>query len=200
MRMAAGIATAVLALAVAGEARGQSVHVSAFGGLQFGGSLIEKDGRGRCSLDEGFAWGGALEVEIVESWRFAALYSRQETRIESAARRPLSDLKVEHYMVGIQEEKGEGRVRWIGTALVGATRFDPRAPSLGSDLRFAAGLELGVKYFVSNRLGFRAEARGFYSFVEANTDALCANGTCIFSFSGSGLAQGDVSGGIVLAF
>ena len=48
MRMAAGIAAAVLALAVAGEARGQSVHVSAFGGLQFGGSLIEKDGRGRC--------------------------------------------------------------------------------------------------------------------------------------------------------
>jgi hypothetical protein len=201
MRMAAGIATAVLALAAAGEARGEtSVHVSPFGGLQFGGSLIEKSGRDRASLNEGFVWGATVEVEIVESWRFAVLYSRQETRIESVSERPLFDLKVERYMAGIQEEKGEGPVRWIGTAFIGATRLAPRAPSLGSDLRFAAGLELGVKYFVSNRLGLRAQARGFYTFVDADADALCLNGTCVFAFSGSGMAQGEVSGGILLAF
>jgi hypothetical protein len=197
---AAGIATAVVALAAAGEARGQSVHVSVFGGLQFGGSLIEKAGADRCSLEEGFAWGGTVEVEFAPAWRLAALYSRRETTIETVLGRPLSGLKVEHYMAGIQEEKGEGRVRWIGTALVGATRLVPRAPSLGSDLRFAAGLELGVKYFVSDRLGLRAQARGFYTFVEADTDALCVNGRCIFAFSGSGMAEGDVSGGLVLAF
>ena len=200
MRMAAGIAAAVLALAMAGEARGQSVHVSPWGGLQFGGSLLERTGRDRASLHEGFAWGGAVEVEFAPSWRIAVLYSRQETRIESLTARPLSDLKVERYMAGIQEEKGEGPVRFFGTALVGATRLVPQAPSLGSDLRFAAGLELGVKYFVSDRLGFRAEARGFYTFVEADTDALCLDGTCVFAFSGSGMAQGDVSAGIVLAF
>ena len=199
MRMAAGIATALLALA-AGEVRGQTVHVSTFGGLQFGGSLLGKDGAGHASLQEGFVWGGALEVEVAESWRFAVQYSRQETSIESAAARPLFDLKVERYMAGIQEEKGEGPVRWYGTALLGATRLVPRAPSLGSDLRFAAGLELGVKYFVSSRLGFRAEARGFYTFVDADSDALCANGVCLFSFSGSGMWQGNVSGGLVVVF
>ena len=133
----------------------------------------------------------------MESWRFAVLYSRQETTVESRSARPLFDLKVERYMVGIQEEKGEGPVRWIGTAFIGATRLVPRSQSLGSDLRFAAGLELGVKYFVSKRLGLRAQARGFYTFVEADTDALCVNGTCVFAFSGSGMAQGEVSGGVV---
>lgn len=201
MRMAAGIAAAVLTLAAAGEARGQtSVHVSPFGGLQFGGSLIDRNGEGRASFNEGFVWGGTVEVEFVESWRVAVLYSRQVTTIESRSARPLFDLKVERYMAGIQEEKGEGPVRWIGTAFIGATRLVPRSESLGSDLRFAAGVDLGFKYFVSRRLGLRAQARGFYTFVEADTDALCLNGTCVFAFSGSGMAQGEVSGGVVLAF
>ena len=177
------------------------VHVSAIAGLQFGGSIASRDGLGEASFGESLAWSGALEVEVAEGWRFAALYSRQETEI-----RPprgffrVFDLAVERYLAGVQEEKEAGPFWWFGTALVGATRFIPQAPQLGSDTRFTAALEVGLKYFPSRRLGVRVQARGFYTVVDAEGGALCLNGACIFAFSGSGLWQGEVSGGLVVGF
>ena len=44
------------------------------------------------------------------------------------------------------------------------------------------------------------EARGFYTLVKGEGGMACANGTCLFAFSGNGLWQGDVSVGLILAF
>ncbi len=49
-------------------------------------------------------------------------------------------------------------------------------------------------------MGLRFEARGLYTLVRASGGVFCANGSCLFAFSGSGLWQGDVSGGLILAF
>lgn len=177
------------------------MHVSAIAGFQFGGSVASADGLREASFDESLAWSAALEVEVAEGWRFAALYSRQETAIHPPPGFFRAfDLAVERYLAGVQEEKEAGPFWWFGTALVGATRFIPQAPQLGSDTRFTAALEIGLKYFPTRRLGLRVQARGFYTVVDAEGGALCLNGACVFAFSGSGLWQGEVSGGLVLGF
>jgi hypothetical protein len=169
-------------------------------GLQFGGSFQSADGLRKHSLDEGLAGSAAAEISVSPGWRFALLYSREYTGVEASSRFRPFDLIVERYMAGIQEEKGESPVLWFGTAWVGATRLVPSAPELDSDTRFALGLELGVKYLFSERVGLRAQARGFYTIVQSNSGALCRNGDCLFLFSGSGFLQGDVSGGLILVF
>lgn len=177
------------------------VHVSANAGLQFGGSVSSPDGLLHASFDESVAWSAALEVEVAEGWRFAALFSRQETEIHPPRGFFRTfDLAVERYLAGIQEEKEAGPFWWFGTGWVGATRFIPQAPQLGSDTRFTAGIEIGLKYFPTRRVGIRVQARGFYTVVDAEGGALCLDGACLFAFSGSGLWQGEVGGGLVFGF
>ena len=47
---------------------------------------------------------------------------------------------------------------------------------------------------------WRFEARGFYTPVTSGGGAICSNGRCTFAYSGSGMFQGDVSGGVVFVF
>ena len=104
-------------------------------------------------------------------------------------------------MVGIQEEpETDGPVRFFGVALLGATRLIPGLADTDSELRFAAGLSLGAKVLATGRVGFRFEARAFYTVVDSGGAVYCQGGTCLFRFSGSGIWQGDVTAGLVLRF
>jgi hypothetical protein len=49
-------------------------------------------------------------------------------------------------------------------------------------------------------VGLRLETRGYWTLVSGEGGVACVNGSCLFAFSGSGLWQGDVNGGLVLAF
>jgi hypothetical protein len=57
-----------------------------------------------------------------------------------------------------------------------------------------------MKSFFTKNVGLRLEARGFWTLVDGEGGVACVNGTCLFAFSGKGLWQGDVSGGLVFAF
>jgi hypothetical protein len=108
---------------------------------------------------------------------------------------------IERYLAGFQEEKGEGgTVRWFGTVWLGATRFVPGLGGYDATTKFGGGVGLGVKMFFAKNVGLRLEARGFYTLVKGEGGAFCVNGQCLFAFSGTGLWQGDVSGGLILAF
>jgi hypothetical protein len=191
------LACALLALSTCGvPAVAGDVQVAPFVGLQYGGSLGSVSGG--YSVGAGLAYGGTVDVDLGESWGLEFMYSRQETEL-SRASAPRFDLTVERYMAGVREEKGEGPWRLVGVFLVGATRFAPGFSGFGSDTRFTASLGLGGKFFLSKRFGLRAEARGYYVVVESGGAALCS-GSCVFFYSSSGLWQGDVTAGVILAF
>jgi hypothetical protein len=169
-----------------------TVQIAPFAGYQFGGSVRTLSGA-NVSLS-GVDYGGTLTVRISESWSVEALYSRQSVELTGPF-----DATVERYMGGIVEERDHGRSRFFGVALVGATRYVPALPQYGSQAVFTIGLGLGVKSLLAKHIGFRLDARGFYAITEAGGGLFCSGG-CLFTFNGSGLWQGDVSGGIVLAF
>ena len=178
---------------------GGAVEVSPFAGFQFGGSVNSTVNGRRVELGGGFAWGATVDIALVPGWRIELMYSRQETALESRGDVERVQMGVERYLAGVQEEQGDGRTRFFGTALIGATRFAPGLGGYDSDVRFTAAASLGIKHFVTPRLGLRAEARGFFVDVNSGGGIVCAGG-CLFVFNGDGLWQGDVTGGITLGF
>jgi hypothetical protein len=189
-----------VALLLGGEARAQSVQITPFVGYAFGGSVRDTVLDESRSFDAALDYGGTLNFAISESWRFELLYSRQETKISGNGPSPSFDVTIERYLAGFQEEKGEGNIRYFGTFWLGATRFVPGLAGYDAETRFGGGVGLGVKTFPVKNVGLRFEARGFYTLVKSEGGAFCANGACLFAFSGTGLWQGDVSAGLILAF
>jgi hypothetical protein len=194
------LALAATLLLGATHAGAQSVQVTPFVGYAFGGSVWDSAREKTYSFDPSLAYGGALNFSISPAWRFELLYSRQETQLSGEGLSPSFDVTIERYLAGFQEEKGEGNVRWFGTVWFGATRFVPGQGDVGSETKFSAAVGLGVKTFPVKNVGLRFEARGFYTLVKGEGGAFCANGSCLFAFSGTGLWQGDVSGGLIVAF
>jgi hypothetical protein len=178
------------------------IELAPFAGLQFGGHLYNPSLGTSFSIDEDAVFGATLDVALDDNWRVELLFSRQDTELRSKdAGAPRFPQVVERYMVGIQEEHGpHGPFRFFGVALLGATRLAPGLSGADSELRFAVGLSLGAKVPASSRVGFRFEARGFYTVVESGGAVYCTNGACLFRFSGSGIWQGDVTAGVVLRF
>lgn len=194
-----GLVLAIVAAATQSPA--QTVQLAPFAGYGFGGSVQSAADGQTYSIKSGLAYGGSADFRISPAWRFEVLYSRQETKLESSGLVPSVDMTVERYLAGFQEEKGEdGPTRVFGTLLFGATRFVPALPGSSGTTRFTGGLALGVKSFFSKNVGLRLEARGFFTSVKGSAGLACVNGSCLFAFSGSGLWQGDLSGGLILAF
>lgn len=196
---------AFVVLAVAStRVEAQTVQISPFGSFEFGGTLSSPAFESVFSLGSSFGYGGTVDISVAKGWRVELLYSRQKTDLvgPGGSAGPRFDLAVERYMVGIEEEKGEegGKTRPFGVFLLGATRLVPTLGQYGSDSRFTLGLALGVKLFLSKNVGFRFEGRGFYTPVETNASLLCTNGNCLFGASGSGLFQGDLGAGLIIAF
>jgi hypothetical protein len=191
------LALAVLIVLPAATARAGDVQVSPFFGLQYGGGLDSVLG-GTYLIAAGLEFGGTVDFGVGDSWGLEVLYSRQDSELERPGA-PGFDMAVERYMAGVYEQKGEGRTRFIGVFLLGVTRLAPGFAGSGSDVRFTGGVGLGVKHLLSEHFGLRAEARAYYVVVEAGAGAVCA-GSCLFVYSASGLWQGDVTAGMVIAF
>lgn len=193
------MALGVVGLLVCGEAAAQNaqpppnVEVAPFVGVQFGGSVHAQSGA-NTSFGADLDYGGTIDVRVAGSWSVEVLYSRQATELG-----PGFDATVERYMAGVVEEQDYGRTRFFGVALLGATRFVPGFSGYGSSALFTIGLGLGVKHRLTDRFGLRADVRGFYAITQSGGGLFCSGG-CLFTFSGSGLLQGDLTAGVVLAF
>ena len=204
MRRAALLGAGLLALALPagaqGVVEGPKVQIAALAGWGFGGSVTNLETGLERSFDAAPVYGGTLGIKVGEGWFAEGYFSRQKSKLGGGGVTPDFDVALERYLVGIQQETGTNpRVRWFGTFWLGATRFVPGG-GLDSATKFTGGLGLGVKTYFSDNIGLRLEARGFYTVVKGEGGLLCVNGSCLFAFSGSGLWQGDVGGGLIIAF
>jgi hypothetical protein len=178
-----------------------AVQIAGFAGYQFGGSVWSEPLQREFSFQSGLDYGGSLDLRLGQSWRFEVYYSRQDTELEGTGLDGAGfEVRVERLMVGFQEEKGEGSVKYFGSILAGATRFSPADSDLSDDTRFSASLGLGVKSFFSESVGLRLEGHVFYTSVEGGGGVFCGAGQCVFTYSGSGIWQGDLAAGLIIAF
>jgi hypothetical protein len=193
-----GFLVAVLWLAAL-PAYAQTVEVGFFGGLGFGGSLISQTGDEEVPLEAGVLYGGTANVEFLPKWRFEALIMRQESQVPGTAQGRHVHVNVDRYMGGVQQqERLSGRFDIFGEFMLGATRFVPEG--FESELWFTLGAGAGVKTYVGRHVGFRFEARGYYTPVSISGRVYCGPHACLFGYAGAGTFQGDLSAGVIVGF
>jgi hypothetical protein len=186
-------------LLAAPRARAQTVELTAFGGLSFGGELIATPGYESVPLQAGPLYGGTLNVEFLPRWRFEALVMRQASKVRGPASGTHVDVNVDRYMAGVQEqERLSGSFDIFGEFMLGATRYLPAGYE--SELWFTLGAAAGVKTYVTRNIGFRFEARGYYTPVVISGATICGGYGCVIGYTGTGTFSGDISAGVIVAF
>jgi hypothetical protein len=198
-----GLVSPLLAQNASGNISNENVELVPFIGYRTGGSLsghVENTVRD-FGIKNATSYGGVIDVSLHQgNFKIEGLYSRQTTEIESAGLLVPNglNLSVEYLQAGILQESGSERGRFYISVLLGATRFNP--VGYDSETKFSTSIGGGLKLFPTTHVGLRFDARAFLTFVNTDVGGVCANGTCLLSFSGSHLWQGDFTAGLILAF
>jgi hypothetical protein len=124
---------------------------------------------------------------------------RQESKVRGPAPGACVDVNVDRYMLGIQEqERLSGNFDIFGEFMLGATRYAPAGYE--SELWFTLGASAGVKTYVTRNIGFRFEARGYYTPVVISGATICGGSGCVIGYTGTGTFSGDVTAGVIIGF
>jgi len=194
----------VLGLAVtAGSAEAQSFEVTPFGGWRFGGSFEELSTNATSSLDGTVSYGLIVGIpwNAQDRSRLELMWSHQGTSLGlSDPEQAELDVDVDYLHVGGMApfRTPNERLEALLTGGLGATFLRPGLSGASSETRFSLSLGAGLLYRVSDRVGLRLEARGWWTFTETGGAVLCAGG-CVVAFSGSGFGQGELIAGLRLA-
>ncbi len=178
----------------------QVFEVSPFYGYRFGGSMHTSSGSDT-DLEPAGAYGLALDfAPQATEIKLELFWSRQNSEVDLHGSGGFNhvDVLVDEFQFGGIYEAGQGRLRETVSALVGATVFSPEHGD--TDARFSFNFGVGVKYFLLKNLALRADLRGYCTVVESEGAFISIGGRTVAYFSGSSIWQGEISGGITLAF
>ena len=190
-----------LALAVP-AALADGGEVAPFVGLRTGGELFNDATGRKVSVDGAPSFGVTVDLPLFKRGQLEILWSRQVAGVDTldAADNPLSfDLVVDYIHVGSTHEWGPEDLRRFVFVTLGATYFDGRGAEFDSSLGFSGSLGGGAKFFVSDRVGIRLEARGYGTLTSGSAGAVCGPG-CVVGFSGSGWWQLEINAGVIVRF
>jgi len=142
----------------------QRVELTAFGGYQYWGAYKYYSGLnyGKLALDAGPCYGGMLGIELAENSFVELVYNHQDSRLidrpDYGVDKALVDVGVNYFMInGVRTITVNEQVEPYATLGMGAALFDPvsSAKNYHSLWKFAVDFGVGVKYFVSDKVGIR---------------------------------------------
>lgn len=197
--------TLVMALALSSSqawAQGAGrFEITPFYGWQFGGSVALL--AGDLEIKDAAAYGVILDVTMRPGTQLELSYSRQDTELQfnpfGLPRETLSDMTVEYWQIGGLGFTQRGGARPFGSFTLGATHYNPDAARFDDEWRFSMVLGGGVKIIPSERLGIRLQGHLLGTFLSTGSTIWCGAGGCSFGLFGSGILQGEVSAGVILA-
>ena len=203
---------AVLLLAVLSPAvRAQTVEITPFAGVRFGGGNVNTNVQGdfepgaSFELDDSASWGIHLGYPVGDG-EIELLYARQQTTLQSDvpfASVPVFDLAVDIWQLGgtYLFLDPDSRLRpYLGVGM-GLTRLVPEPAALNDETRFSASFAGGAKLRLGRHFGLRVEARGFFTVFGTDGAGFCTGeGTCGFAGTSQLMSQVDLRAGLILAF
>lgn len=204
----------VAALTLTGLAGTQSLaqtearpaELTFFAGAGFGGTLTtesELDIR----LDDGSSLGILFDYEEGPNTQWEGLYLQQDTAADTSdlfSAQPSTDTRIQ-YLQGGGTFRGDGeRLLPYVAGTLGLTRIDPSGANTRSDTFWSISIGGGAQFRVSDRLGFRIEARVFATLVDSESAIYCGfdsvGGQCLFTLQGDVLWQSHVFAGVTVRF
>ena len=162
---------------------------------------------GKMRIPASSNWGGSLGYRVRSDALFEIVYLQQNSRLEfedgvTGFAENLFDMAV-HYIQagGSYEVDTGGNMRPFGGVLIGATVFDPKESNISSEWRLSFGIGAGVKVYLSERVGIRGQGHLLFPVQWGSGGMFCGTGGCNVGVGASTtIAQGEVSGGLFLAF
>jgi hypothetical protein len=141
----------------------QEIELTGFYGYMLNTDL--KTYYGDYKLDNNPNYGGVLGLGLAPDLFVELTYMRQDTKVQyyyQNANEPLK-MSTEYYHIGTQKAMGTGNVKPFGVFSLGATRFYLKE-SYGNAYEYkewamSFALGLGAKILVSDKIGFRLQAR-----------------------------------------
>lgn len=145
------------------SSQAQEIELTGFYGYMLNTDL--KTYYGDYKLDNNPNYGGVLGLGLAQDLFVELTYMRQDTKVQyyyQNANEPLK-MSTEYYHIGTQKAMGTGNVKPFGAFSLGATRFYLKE-SYGNAYEYAEwamsfALGLGTKILVSDKIGFRLQAR-----------------------------------------
>lgn len=197
MRSMARAGTVAGFLLWAGGVSAAHLEMGPMGGWRFGGSFDDSTGRTYTAEPSG-SWGGVLDIYTKTDTALEVLFSRQESSVQSGGTLPvLLNYTLDHYQIGgLKEYEGE-HLRPFLAGLLGWSHA--KAGNQSSDF-FSVTLGGGAKYYLTSWLGLRTDLRCHLMFTNSAVAASSGPSGGSVSFAGEVFAQGEVAGGIFLAF
>jgi hypothetical protein len=146
-------------------------------------------------LNFGIPVGGGMKIELA--------IDRQDTHFQTdtglfGRNDNLGDFHVTYYQAGVQFPLGGSRnVRPYVSVGAGVANLDPDVAGVSPTNRFSASAGIGVKVPVNRNVGFRLEAKGFYTTLEDSNSDRCS--FCDYGLNRN-LYQGETNLGVYFSF
>lgn len=178
-----------------------AITLEAFGGWLWTGSAgyyndIKVDDLGNYGIRAGVSPGDGMLVEFEWNHTETTLHGRDYITNQSYD----EDIKMNYYLLGFNKEMSDGPAVPFGLLNVGV--LNAQGVDNNSYINtnfFTVGLGGGLKYYFSDHIGIRLQARLFFPMQFAGVGFGCGSGGCGSSVSGyANTIQGDFTGGIIL--
>jgi opacity protein-like surface antigen len=182
-------------------------EISVFAGYMFWGSMDAVLGStpGRLRIKDAPSYGVTFGLPVRPGVMAEFYYLRQPTELSftpagTGIRDKLFDMHVAYYQVGGLYEAIRGRARPFGALRLGVTHFNPKDARYGSEWRFSFSLGLGARVFLTENIGIRGQADLLVPVNFYGAGMWCGVGGCSVGGTATAIAQGSLTGGLVVAF
>lgn len=183
------------------HAQNNAIEIQPYVGFQFGNTLHANEGQ--LKTRDGLDWGGTLNFEVRPGVYLELMYSNMKTsmRLDQyfGPTRPSFDATIQYFHIGGLAEKSIGQVTPFGLFTLGAVDYNPDLPNYSNETQFSIAFGGGIKYFVTDNIGIRLQARGLMPLHFAGFGLFCGSGGCSGgAYTSSYTFAGDLTAGLIL--
>jgi opacity protein-like surface antigen len=182
----------------------KNIEITGYTGWMLGGRVNLYNGS--LKVHDGQNWGIILNKYIAYGTQLEVMYNRlvSEVELREYANDPeiLFKMSTQYFHIGgLYELMNETKIRPFGVGSLGATVFHAQDASYSDRWRFSIGLGAGLKFFPTERIGIRLQARMLVPmYLNGLWFGVGTGGASAGVSSSSTIVQGDFTGGIILAF
>ncbi|MCG6938292.1 MAG: porin family protein [Gammaproteobacteria bacterium] len=184
-----------------------AVEITPLYGYRGGGEFIDNDTQQKHTVQSSEMYGFIIGFPYERGKDWEIYYSHQSSDIRSVnltqpATTSTADipLTIDYLHIGgtapISEEN---KLKTFVSGGVGFTYLSPDFSGFQSDLRASLSIGIGLKYFLSENIAVRLEARGLGTLFNSNAALFC-NGGCSLSVNGSLFTQIEAFAGLAFRF
>jgi len=184
-----------------------AVEIGAHGGYvwTFARDVYYPPLNGQLDIRSSGSWGITADFIAGPGTQLELLYNRQDSKLTYdepvASQLDVIDVNVEYWHVGALYGVPRGNLLPFGLLTLGATRIDYEGSNYSDTWKFSIIFGLGVKAYVNERFGVRAQARLPFTFVSGGFGLGCSSGGgCYTTVGGTGIVQTDLSAGAFAMF